>query len=64
MDIRIDADLCINSGQCARLIPTVFAQDADGGGVVVGAPMTTQEAAVRAVAAACPGYAIEIVDRT
>jgi ferredoxin len=58
--ILIDRSLCSGFGACADLAPDIFELDAGGtASVRVG---TTDDAAVRDAAAACPMAAITIVE--
>lgn len=62
--IKVSLDLCIGSGNCARLAPGVFDQDPEEGYAIVLEPAPTQEshAAVRQAAAVCPATAIALVE--
>ena len=62
VDVSIDADLCIGSGDCGRLVPQAFLLD-EALGVSVplpGAGEAPLELLVQA-ATACPTNAIEVV---
>ncbi len=64
--VRVDRELCLESGQCARSVPTVFVLYDDGiaavrgGGAGPTAVSDLDEQAVRRAAATCPAAAITI----
>jgi len=58
--ILIDRSLCSGFGACADLAPDIF--ELDSGGTASVRVSTTDEAAVRDAAAACPMAAITIVE--
>lgn len=62
LELRVDADLCIGSGDCVRLVPAAFWIDEDQGVAVplAGAGTTDIEMLVRA-AHGCPTQAIRVV---
>ena len=60
IQIRVDSELCIGSGQCTNWAPGVFDLDDDGKSYVVdasGAPLEQ----IRRAEANCPGRAISVV---
>lgn len=64
MQVEVDKDKCVASGQCAVTAPAVFDQDDDEGKVVVldAAPAPSVHARARQAAAMCPGMAISLRD--
>jgi ferredoxin len=61
MRVRINPSLCIASGACRMLVPTVFGEDDDG--IVVLLKDTPEEAdidAVREAVLACPAAVISV----
>ncbi|MEU1625609.1 ferredoxin [Streptomyces sp. NPDC020096] len=63
MNVSIDSDICIGSGQCALTAPGVFTQDDDGfGAVLPGREDGAGDPLVREAARACPVQAITIND--
>jgi len=64
VDVIIDPDLCIGSGECSRLVPEAFELDEEAGvSHPLPAAMRTDPDRLRAVAAACPTGAISLVER-
>jgi ferredoxin len=62
-DVSIDADLCIGSGDCVRLLPDAFRIDEDLGVAVPLEPaMDTAIERLRQAALGCPTNAIAVVD--
>jgi ferredoxin len=57
--VRVDRDVCIGNGRCARLLPTVFELDDEGIAEVkdVG---TTEFAKLKSAELACPSGAIHV----
>ncbi|MDX6281696.1 MAG: ferredoxin [Kribbellaceae bacterium] len=55
--ISADRDVCVGAGQCVLAAPAVFDQD-DDGLVVVNAPDSTDDDAVRDAVHLCPAGAI------
>lgn len=64
MQVEVDQDKCVASGQCALTAPEVFDQDDDEGKVVVldAAPAPAAHGRARRAAAMCPGVAISLRD--
>lgn len=62
VEVAVDADLCIGSGDCERLVPRAFRLDEDLGVAVALATAATADltALVRA-AQGCPTQAIRVV---
>lgn len=62
LELTVDPDLCIGSGDCVRLVPTAFRIDEDQGVSIplAGAATTEIELLVRA-AYGCPTQAIRVV---
>lgn len=61
VDVSVDADLCIGSGDCARLVPTAFRIDEELGVSVPLAGLTSVDVeAVLLAARGCPTQAISI----
>ena len=65
MEIEVDVDRCIGSGQCAWAVSEVFAQQDDTGTVVLKSanPPESMYEAVREAQLVCPAGAIDITDR-
>jgi ferredoxin len=62
-EVTIDADLCIGSGDCVRLLPDAFRIDEDLGVAVPLAPAAnTPVERLRQAALGCPTNAIAVVD--
>jgi len=61
LDIRIDRDSCMGSGNCAFWAPGVFDLDDDGIAVVLDANAASDEKIVLA-AQGCPTQAIAVFD--
>ena len=62
LEVAIEPDLCIGSGDCVRLLPAAFSLD-DAAGVAVpreGARTADEETVLRA-ALGCPTQAIRVV---
>jgi ferredoxin len=59
LEVRIDRDACHGSGSCARRAPGAFSLDGERKAVVADPPREPPEA-IRAAAAACPFFAIEV----
>jgi ferredoxin len=57
MRISADRDVCVGAGQCVLAAPAVFDQD-DDGLVVVNAPDSPDDDAVRDAVHLCPAGAI------
>lgn len=57
--MRIDRSACRGSGSCARRAPGAFSLDLERKAVACEDP-TESEDAIRAAAAACPFFAIEV----
>ncbi|MGP9022441.1 ferredoxin [Streptomyces sp. BR1] len=63
MEISIDKDVCIGSGQCALTAPKVFTQDDDGfSELLPGRADGGGDPMVREAARACPVQAIAIAE--
>ena len=61
--VTIDRELCLESGQCAYLQPSVFRLDDDGNPQVVATDFGDPERqAAEDAAEMCPSQAITIVD--
>lgn len=61
--IQIDRELCLESGQCAYLQPSVFELDGDGKPQVIAKEFGDAERqAADDAAEMCPSQAISIVD--
>lgn len=62
LELTVDPDLCIGSGDCVRLVPTAFRIDEDQGVSIplAGAAEADIEILVRA-AHGCPTQAIRVV---
>jgi ferredoxin len=59
MDVKIDQNSCVASGQCVLAAPEVFDQrDEDGAAVLLQNPSTDQYDATREAALLCPARAI------
>lgn len=65
MEIRVDRERCVASGQCALFVPEVFDQSEEDGRVVVldAGPAAAALPSVRAAAGRCPAGAISLVIR-
>ena len=64
MEIRTDIPACVGAGQCVVVAPKVFDVDDDGKVVVLDShPAPQEHDNVRNAAAACPAFAIEIVEK-
>lgn len=60
--VTVDADLCIGSGDCARMVPTAFRIDeALGVSVPLAGAMSADMAALLQAARGCPTQAIRVV---
>jgi len=59
LDVEIDRDLCMGSGNCVYEAPGVFDLDEDGVSFVVD-PGAAPEESVMAAAAKCPTHAITV----
>ncbi len=59
LDVRVDRDVCIGSGQCVHWAPTVFEQDEEAKAVVV-APSDGREDVVLKAIVSCPVEAITL----
>jgi ferredoxin len=57
--VRIDRSACHGTGSCARRAPGAFSLDRERKAVATEDP-TESEDAIRAAAAACPFFAIEV----
>jgi ferredoxin len=64
VEVRVDADRCVGSGQCSRTEPRVFDRDDEDGTVVLLTPYPSGEthAGVRVAADVCPVRAIAVID--
>lgn len=64
MQVEVDRDRCVASGQCALTAPEVFDQDEEEGKAVVldAAPAPSAHGRARQAAAMCPGVAISVRD--
>lgn len=64
MQVEIDQDRCIGSGQCVLITEEVFDQreEDDKGYVLDAEPAAALESAVHRAALGCPGQAITILD--
>ncbi|GHJ40986.1 ferredoxin [Streptomyces sp. TS71-3] len=64
MQVEVDRDKCVASGQCVLTAPEVFDQDDDEGKVVVldDTPAPAAHGRARQAAAMCPGVAISLRD--
>lgn len=62
VEVSVDPDLCIGSGDCVRLVPTAFRIDDDQGVSIAlpGAATTNVDMLVQA-AYGCPTQAIRVV---
>jgi ferredoxin len=59
MNIEIDGDRCVASGQCVMLVPTIFDQDDDGTVVLLkNKPSADEEPGVIESIRVCPASAI------
>lgn len=61
IDVKIDRDLCIGSGTCARLAPGAFELDAEELAMVMD-PAAVDVDKLRLAANACPTGAITLVE--
>lgn len=62
VDVTVDADLCIGSGDCARLVPTAFRIDETlGVSVPLGGATSADVGALLQATRGCPTQAIWIV---
>ena len=59
VDVEIDWDRCMGSGNCVFLAPETFDLDEDGHAVVLD-PRATDEARLRVAAEGCPVGAISL----
>lgn len=59
LEVAIDRDRCIGSGNCAYWLPAVFQLD-DGGYAIVVDPAAASEADIVTTAQRCPSRAISI----
>ena len=62
IEVEIDRDVCMGSGNCTYHAPGAFALDDDGIAYVVD-PSGAPEAAVRGAAQQCPTRAITVRER-
>lgn len=61
VEVTVDADLCIGSGDCARLVPTGFRIDEMlGVSVPLAGAMSADVGALLQAARACPTQAIRV----
>ena len=60
IEIRIDRDVCMGSGNCSFWAPGVFDLDDDGVAVVVG-PSAADDERISLAARGCPTGAITVV---
>ncbi|MFF4546889.1 ferredoxin [Streptomyces sp. NPDC001435] len=62
MEVRVDRDTCLGTGQCMMAVPEVFDQSEDDGKVLLAtaSPGPGQVTAVRMAAARCPAGAITL----
>lgn len=61
VDVIVDADLCIGSGECARLVPTAFRIDETlGVSVPLSGATSADVGALLQAARSCPTQAIAI----
>nr|WP_119612235.1 ferredoxin [Streptomyces acidiscabies] len=64
MQVELEADKCVASGQCVLAAMDVFDQDDDGIAVLLEAePAADQLDAVREAVAVCPAGAIRLVEK-
>ncbi|MGK2850603.1 MAG: ferredoxin [Candidatus Limnocylindrales bacterium] len=62
VEVTVDPDLCIGSGDCARLVPTAFRIDETlGVSVPLAGAASADPIALRQAARGCPTQAIRIV---
>lgn len=61
LEVRVDRDLCMGSGNCAFRAPDTFDLDDTNVAIVVNDP-TPDEAAVRLAVEECPTGALSIVE--
>ncbi|WP_030255444.1 ferredoxin [Streptomyces violens] len=66
MNVHLDQDKCVASGQCVMAAPDVFDQrDEDGIAVLLtSAPSTEDAEGVRHAATVCPALAIHLTEAT
>ena len=65
MRVELDESRCVTAGRCVVAAPDIFDQRDDGVAVVLDAtPGADRHEVVRQAAAACPGLAIRLVQRT
>jgi ferredoxin len=63
MDVKIDQEGCVASGQCVLAAPDVFDQrDEDGVAVLLQNPSSDQYDATREAALLCPARAIQLTE--
>ncbi|WP_187370191.1 ferredoxin [Streptomyces boluensis] len=62
MQVTIEPDRCVGSGQCVMLAPAVFDQDDDGIVILLDDKPTTELDGVRESVKVCPGRAILSAD--
>jgi ferredoxin len=63
VQLQVDPELCIGSGECVRLLPRAFQIDESRGvSVPLSAAPTADIAALRRARRTCPTQAIEITD--
>jgi ferredoxin len=62
MEVRVDRDGCVGSGQCAMRVPAVFDQSDEDGKVLLISPAVGPglERAVRGAVARCPSGSISL----
>lgn len=65
MEVEVDVERCIGSGQCVWAVSAVFAQREDTGTVVLKQPNPPESMydEVREAQLVCPAGAIDIIDR-
>ena len=61
VSIHIDREACHGQAACVRRAPGTFALGADGKSVAAPSPRE-RDAVIREAAAACPFFAIEVVE--
>ena len=62
LPVRVDPDLCVGSGDCARVAPTAFEVDDEGLAVVLEGARTTDRSKLQDAVRECPTGAITLVD--
>jgi ferredoxin len=63
VEIRLEKDKCITSGQCVMAAPAVFDQDDEGIVVLLDEdPPESEHAAVREAATVCPAQLIRLAE--